>query len=62
MFVKPAPGLLVRDPVTKRHLPESGKEVPENSYWVRRLAAGDVVLSAVDVLEVSQIPDSKGKE
>ncbi len=44
MFVKPAPGLKVRDPKTKQHLPESGAEVPDSdSYWVRRLRDGDVV-------------------
>jgi hypothetical protein len=43
MLVKPAPDRKVRDPVTKRHLPEEGKDVPENTYWLRRLAEGDVV-------------------
>ncbi len=43
MFVKPAAGMLVRDPQTLQHLPEGGKEVPETAYWVRRLEAGDVV-------------------
>ncbi len=51
MFVKPAPGLKVRDPISKRHLPASGQEVPMSAYWLRRLAEGDV-------LDVSQIPDS----
>jgi hypothetical protein len=51
MFLKPAKGVLVRDPKTKRHLPTTGAEVQLSSYWVRRLADGDVV-------EVKQIPDS----
>jgi len=51
MFVKPKDGLKVRDPITKRHLPEEGKEVPESTYWVRRLKDGSVILS-------NQIPDS----
>jgi hypothetical protein len=54
MRVKPAPDRKVRDPATKRHLPETGKNVPESSFWLRRLDAGDVIL----VPEV-QIPDSK---
>lgn len=54
MFVKPAPGRNVRDPVSKQHLPEAGREVPETTYWLRRLACGDVVL-----VQVVQIPDSK---
>lgn len=44
MFVRPAEGLQVRDPATKRLLPSDGKEVPESSYWLRRLKCGDVVL------------------
>jgi hypothetical protein len=42
--VKPAiPGTIIRDPHTKRALPDEGGEVPENSFWVRRLRDGDVV-------------------
>ncbi len=44
MFVKPAPGRIVRDPVSKVALPETGKEVPDfDMYWARRLRDGDVV-------------------
>jgi hypothetical protein len=42
MFVKPKPGLKVRDEMSRLHLPEEGKEVPESSYWLRRLRSGDV--------------------
>jgi hypothetical protein len=55
MFVKPAPGLKVRDPDSKLHLPESGKEVHESTYWLRRLADGDVIL-------VAQISDFEAVE
>ncbi len=44
MFVKPAPRLLVRDPVTKFQLPAEGREVQATSYWLRRIASGDVQL------------------
>lgn len=56
MFVKPAPGLKVRypPPAQKRLLPPAGADVPEESYWLRRLKAGDVV-------PVEQIPDSEVK-
>lgn len=52
MRVKPAPGVQVRypPPNQRRLLPESGADVPEESYWLRRLSAGDVVLT-------EQIPD-----
>jgi hypothetical protein len=45
MFVKPAPGLKVRDPVKKDYLPVSGRNVPDTSiYWTRRVQFGDVVI------------------
>ena len=43
MYVKPAEGLLVRDPVTKEALPEDGREVPRNQYGNRRLRSGDLL-------------------
>lgn len=43
MRVKPADGRLVRDPVTKRHIPAEGADVPDTVFWFRRLASGDVV-------------------
>lgn len=42
--LKPAAGLLVRHPETLQPLPKEGAEVVHSSYWLRRLAAGDVVL------------------
>ena len=48
MFVKPGTGrdglpLSVRVPHTRALLPETGAEVPANSFWIRRLRDGDVV-------------------
>jgi len=43
MRVKPRDGLQVRDTLTKRLLPAEGGDVPETTYWLRRLRAGDVV-------------------
>jgi len=42
MFVKPKAGLLVRDPATGEPLPEAGREVSQDQYWMRRLHDGDV--------------------
>ena len=42
MFVKPKPGMLVRDPVTRQPLPAEGADVPEDSYYMRRLVDGDI--------------------
>lgn len=45
MFVKPAPGLKIRDPELKDLIPDDGREVSaDNLYWHRRLRDGDVVL------------------
>jgi len=43
LYLKPAPGIRVRDPHTGQHLPEAGAELPKNRYWLRRLKDGDVV-------------------
>jgi hypothetical protein len=47
MFVKPAKqGLIIRRPEIKKGnniLPDTGADVPENSYWLRRLKSGEVV-------------------
>lgn len=43
MFVKPAPGLKVRDPQTHGFLPAEGASVPDTLYWVRRLKDKSVI-------------------
>lgn len=43
--VKAAPGRVVRDPVSKKVILESGALVSDaNSYWQRRLRDGDVLI------------------
>lgn len=45
MKVKPTkPGAVIRDPHTKIALPQEGGDVPENTFWVRRLRAGEIEL------------------
>ena len=59
MFVKPRPGVKVRDPHSKLHIPEAGIEVSDtDTYWARRLADGDVV----EVKPAAKPPTLKGKE
>jgi len=41
--IRPAEGRLVRMPDGKQPLPAEGLEVERNTYWIRRLRAGDVV-------------------
>lgn len=61
MFVKPAPGLRVRDPRSRLHIPETGIEVSEtDTYWARRLADGDVVLATPP--QPAKTSSPKGKE
>lgn len=43
MYVIPAEGLSVPDPILRDHLPAKGREVPRNEYWMRRLRDGDVI-------------------
>lgn len=45
MTVYPVPGRLVLDPATFQSLPAAGLAVPRNSFWLRRLADGDVTTS-----------------
>lgn len=53
MLIKPAPGLKIRDPRTKLHLPAEGAEMRENiSFWTRRLQCGDVVLVSSETEKV----------
>lgn len=42
MFVKPVDGRLVPDPERGGYLPSEGRDVPDNQYWQRRFADGDV--------------------
>ncbi len=45
MFVKPAdPKIKVRKP-DRTHLAADGEDVPDTTYWRRRLRDGDVVKS-----------------
>ncbi|WP_175829717.1 DUF2635 domain-containing protein [Burkholderia cepacia] len=61
MRVKPAPGLQVRDPITKKLLTADGIEVPDDSpVWNRILNDGDVVRveQAVPVAPAALAPAS----
>lgn len=49
VYVVPAPGLRVVDPVTRQPLPAEGKEVERSSYWIRRLLDGDAIEGSAPV-------------
>ena len=42
LFLKPAAGGLVRDPVSRRPLDAEGEEKPDTPFWRRRLRFGEV--------------------
>ena len=43
LFLKPAAGRFVRDPVSRRPLAAEGEVKPASLYWRRRLMSGDVI-------------------
>ena len=53
--VVPAAGRSVPDPEAGDLLPVKGREVPDNAWWRRRLADGDVKTKAVE------LPSAKAK-
>jgi len=44
MFVIPKAGSQISDPAKGDLLPEKGREVPKNQYWLRRINDGDVTI------------------
>ena len=47
IFIKPAPGCLIRDPDTMKPLAQEGEEkpfTPFTPFWCRRLNDGDVIV------------------
>lgn len=60
MFVTPTAGRVVRDPATGQELGADGLEVSRSSFWMRRLADGDVRLSRpAGKKSVKKKPDPK---
>ena len=43
IFVKPAEGLQIRDPIRQDLIEPDGREVESSPYWRRRLIARDVL-------------------
>ncbi|WP_175777519.1 DUF2635 domain-containing protein [Burkholderia anthina] len=74
MYVKPAPGIVLRDPVTKRLIssepmdgietelvPAQGMKVDDNDmYWVRRIRDKDAVQVPQSVLSAPAPPQKTG--
>jgi len=60
MYVKPVSGRQVPDPEKGGYLPEEGREVEPNVYWLRRELDGDVTVEAADAVET--LSDKKGSK
>ena len=56
MYVKPAPGLSIRDPDLKDLLPASGRFVPDTDYWLRRVRDNDVIEAEAPAEDESPAP------
>jgi len=62
MFVKPSDGLRVRFPEKPtEHLSADGATVPRNTYWLRRLKAGDVVKAKAPTKKTTPSTKSTGE-
>lgn len=68
MRAKPViPGAVIRDPDTKRQLPDDGDDVEETSFWIRRFLDAEIWIrrdqakqaQAVDDNEVSCVIDGE---
>lgn len=66
IFVKPKSGMTVVKPETAQHLSAEGEHVIQSSYWLRRIADGDVILIEEKEKEQTQTklesPKSKKSE
>jgi len=46
-FVRPRPGLQLRDPATGEPIPPEGTIVEWSTFWARRIRDGDVEMGSV---------------
>ncbi|OAT74895.1 hypothetical protein A9B99_17050 [Mangrovibacter phragmitis] len=61
MKLKPVNGRSVPDPARGDLLPETGRNVEKSSYWIRRLATGDVE-EVVALTKAATATDKQGGE
>jgi hypothetical protein len=58
MYVKPVAGRQVPDPDRGGFLPEEGREVKSQQYWLRRIDDGDVI----EVAQPAEAPAPKSSK
>jgi hypothetical protein len=60
MYVKPATGMLVRDPERGyQQMPGVGATVPRNNYWLRRIKDGSVHITEPPTVKTTKQPEAK---
>ena len=62
IFVKPKDGLKIKRPDTGRLLDPAGEAVPKNTFWMRRIAEGDVSEVASKVEAKAETKPAYGKK
>jgi Protein of unknown function (DUF2635) len=63
MYIKPAPGIQTRDPVTLTLLPEEGMEVSDyDIFWNQRVDQGDVIKVSPPVSAGAQLTNRSAVE
>jgi hypothetical protein len=63
IFVRPVEGARVRDPATKKPIPDAGLLVESSGYWQRRIRVGDVVTTEAPAENVAApVKPAKSKE
>ncbi|MBW4791021.1 DUF2635 domain-containing protein [Pseudomonas tolaasii] len=53
--VRPVAGRAVPDPEAGDLLPVEGREVPDNAWWRRRLADGDITTNAAEAAQPQEV-------
>jgi hypothetical protein len=56
IFVKPKEGLVIRRPDNGRVLSAEGEEVPQSTFWQRRINEGDVIEGKAPVAAAKKAP------
>ncbi|EME69716.1 hypothetical protein H261_11799 [Paramagnetospirillum caucaseum] len=62
LHLKPAEGLVIRDPATGRPIPAHGASVPASPFWRRLARHGDVVETTAAEIAAGEAPEAAPPE
>lgn len=62
IFVTPKEGLSIVKPETAQHLKAEGEHVVQSTYWLKRIAEGDVILSLEKETQTIKLDSPKSKK